>query len=321
MDIIKKHNINEAVVLSIDFAKAFDTLSHEYIVDFLTHLGFPKSLINFQKIRFKNTKGSLKDYPTDDMFFSITRGVPQGSALSGYLFILCLTPLFYQIEMCKNIKPIEVDLKYLYLDRKLAFPKTVAFADDLNILMTLSQQNNEVLEIETLKEIFKQFEEMTTLSVNLEKTLAFTSINNQILDLVQEKYKIKNETNNVIRLLGHIFKPSDHLNSKHILEKIHQKINLSIMGLKEVELQGRYILTNTFLSSQLNYHITQLNKLFIKDTIIMQKLINNFIKAPYSNNSKYKPISKGGAQVPNIFNIIQAGKIASFKSYLHSKFN
>ena len=120
--------------------------------------------------------------------------------------------------------------------------------------------------------------------------------------------------------MGHTFKPSDHLNSKHILEKIHQKTNLAIIGLKKVEMQGRYLLTNTFLSSQLNYHITQINRIFRKDTDSMQKLINNFIKAPYSNYSKYKPFNKGGAQVPNVFNIIQAGKIASFKSYLHSKF-
>ena len=123
-----------------------------FITDFLTHIGLPESLVNFMQMRFKQTKGYLKDYPTDDMQFNITRGVPQGSALSGYLFILCLTPLFYLIEMNQNIQPIEVNLNYLHIKRNFTFPKTVAFADDLNILLTLNKQEDNVPEIEALKE-------------------------------------------------------------------------------------------------------------------------------------------------------------------------
>ena len=222
------------------------------------------------------------------------------------------------IQADENIKPIEINLDYLGTSDKITLPKVAAFADDLNIITKLSEDNGKIVEIESLKLIFKNFEELTGLSVNLDQTFAFSSINSKLLKMTQDTYKIKNESDNLIRILGHIFKPTDHLNSKPILQKIHQKLTLATIGLKNVPLQGRYLLTNTFITSQATFHITQINKVFKKDTKEMQRLINRYIKAPYSNDSKYKPFSKGGSNVPNLFNIIQAGKITSYKSYLHS---
>ena len=97
LDLIKKHKINNAAVLSIDFGKAFDGFSHIYILDFLSYIGLPEDIINFIRKLFKTTSGFLKNYQIEDLVFYIKRGIPQGSALSGYIFILCLTPLLHLI--------------------------------------------------------------------------------------------------------------------------------------------------------------------------------------------------------------------------------
>ena len=320
LDLIKKHNIKNAVILSIDFAKAFDSLNHNYVLDFLSYIGLPKNITAFMRKRFQNTQGFLKDYQVDSNFFCIKKGIPQGSALSGYIFILCLAPLLHLIEESSRIKQIEIDLHYLGSKNKISIPKVSAFADDLNIIMTVNEQNGVIPEIEELKHIFKLFEEISSLAVNLDKTFSFSSTESNLLEYIEKKYKIKNESKNNIRLLGHLFCPSNHMDSKTVIAKIKQNIITSIAGLRSVPTQGRYILTNTFITSQINFHITQINKIYKRDVEETQRIVNRFIKSPFSNTAKYKPLDKGGAAVPNIYNIIEAGKVASYKSYIHSKY-
>ena len=195
LDIIRNHKLENAAIISVDFAKAFDSLSHGYILDFLQILGFPDTLIKFFQTRFMKTRGTLKDYLVDqtNYFFQISKGIPQGSALSGFIFILCLTPLLHMIEATNIIKPIEIDLQYMsYADQKLTFPKFSAFADDVNILVTIHKQGDSVPEIEALKEIFNKFQELSSLSVNFDKTFSFSSIDNKLLDYIETKYQIKN---------------------------------------------------------------------------------------------------------------------------------
>ena len=269
------------------------------------------------------TKGTLKDYLVDQInfYFQISKGIPQGSALSGFIFILCLTPLLHMINASKKIKPIEIEFQYMnYPNEKLTFPKISAFADDVNILATITKQGELVPEIDELKDIFNEFKQLSSLSVNLDKTFSFSSIKNEVLDFIETNYMIKNETKSQIRMLGHVFKPIDHLNSKPILSKIEQSIIAATTGLKKVPTQGRYILTSMFLSSQINYHIYQVNNIYKRETDNTQQIINRFIKAPFTARAKYKAINKGGAEVPNVLNIIGAGKVVSFKSYMPSKY-
>ena len=141
LDIIKKHKINNAIVMSIDFSKAFDSLDHEYIIEFLSYVGFPDRFTGFLKTRFQCTEGILKDYQTNKPPFKITRGIPQGSALSGFLFTLCISTLLHQIEQNKLIQGIQVDLRKIKPDLTLRLPKLGAFADDLNIIMTVTKKN------------------------------------------------------------------------------------------------------------------------------------------------------------------------------------
>ena len=187
----------------------------------------------------------------------------------------------------------------------MSLPKVSAFADDLNIIMKINKQSDgRIPEIEALKNIFKLFEEISSLSVNLDKTFSFSSTENGLLDYIEEQYKIKNESKNNIRLLGHHFCPRNHMDSRPVLAKVKQSIITSISGLKNVPTQGRYILTSTFVFSQFNFHTMQINKIYKKDVAETQKITNRFLKAPFYGSAKFKPLDKGGAAVPNIFNII-----------------
>ena len=130
--------------------------------------------------------------------------------------------------------------------------------------LTHNDDNNNIIEIQELKKIVNSFQGTSTLGVNFEKTVVFSSIDNKALDTMQQTYDIKNVSKEEIRILGHIIKPIDHFNSKLIIKKIWQNITLAVSGLKKVQVQGRYLLKNTFLSSQVTYHCPQLKIVYKK---------------------------------------------------------
>ena len=97
----------------------------------------------------------MKDYQIEDIVFYIKRGIPQGSALSGYIFILCLTPLLHLIQVNDKIEHIKFDKNYLGTNAMLSLPKVSAFADDLDVIMKINKLSNGLIpEIEELKKHF-----------------------------------------------------------------------------------------------------------------------------------------------------------------------
>ena len=320
LDLIKKTKNDNACIISIDFSKAFDSISHRFIIDYLDFLGFPKQILLFLEKRFSQTTGQLKDYESSTTQFLIEKGILQGSALSGFLFILCLNPLLHSIEKDTNITPIQINLNSLGLkkDHLIKLPVTSAFADDVNLILNIDFEQQTSPQIEAILEKLDQFKKITGLNVNLTKTFAYTSAHTKTIEQLSKLYQIENKSKEIIRVLGHHFIPQQHLNSIHQLNRITASLAKQTQMLNKAPLQGRYIITNTFLSTKINFHTTQLNHIYKKDTKRAQQIINNYIKAPYTGNSKYQTFAKGGAQVNNLDILIATGKLNSYRSYMHS---
>ena len=80
----------DASILFVDFAKAFDSIHREKMEQILLAYGQPKETVAAIMMLYKNTKVKFRspDGDTDD--FDIVAGVLQGNTLASYLFIICL---------------------------------------------------------------------------------------------------------------------------------------------------------------------------------------------------------------------------------------
>ena len=106
----------------IDFKKAFDTVSRNFLFKTLQAFGFGYSFIRWIHTFYKNISSCVLNNGFSTAPFSVERGVRQRDPLSPYLFIIVLETLCISIRRSKDIQGITVDAEEIKLG---------LFADDL----------------------------------------------------------------------------------------------------------------------------------------------------------------------------------------------
>ena len=87
----KLSNYNkEAVIIFIDFRKAFDSINRDKMFQILEAYGVPLAVVNAIKIMYHNTSAIVITPEGETDPFSINTGVLQGDPLAPFLFIVCL---------------------------------------------------------------------------------------------------------------------------------------------------------------------------------------------------------------------------------------
>ena len=85
---VKSKNLN-AVLLFIDFSKAFDTVNRLKLMEIHLAYGIPAETVNAITMLYKESKAMVRSADGDIEFFDIVAGVLQGNTLAPFLFIIC----------------------------------------------------------------------------------------------------------------------------------------------------------------------------------------------------------------------------------------
>merc|ERR1711895_105069 len=93
----------EAFILLVDFQKAFDSISHEYIDSVRKIYGFGESIRKWIRIFFNKREAVilLGGHLSEKIF--LRQGVPQGDVISPYIFLMVVEFLSIKINYTKNL--------------------------------------------------------------------------------------------------------------------------------------------------------------------------------------------------------------------------
>ena len=163
-----KNNNTPTYLTSLDFTKAFDSLSHKSISQALSFFNFPENFIKIIETWLSNRKAAvILGHNKLSEFFPIRCGIPQGDPLSGYIFIIVIELLIIKLNSFPDLKTTAT----LAGGTPPLF--TEGFADDL---LNFIRCSAEALNI--YKQIVMTFGNATNLKLNLLKTKTMIIGNN-----------------------------------------------------------------------------------------------------------------------------------------------
>ena len=91
-------------IIAYDFAKAFDRLRHDVIVERMMECGMPNELISWIANYLNDRKQCVKIGTICSKYCRVTSGVPQGSILGPFLFSIVMGSLNISLKDCCVIK-------------------------------------------------------------------------------------------------------------------------------------------------------------------------------------------------------------------------
>ena len=251
-----------ALILCIDFRKAFDSLDHTFMHNTLALLGFGPDILTWIKLFFTNRDAQILmgGYMSDQIHLS--QGVPQGDVISPYIFILMVEILLIKINHTKNIKGIT----YAQTESR-----SETFADDTTIFIERNEHN-----LRHTTKYITQFHKISGLACNLDKTVVIpigtnTNINDKLCPDLGMQW------NDSFTILGfHVDSKLQKLDINFQLVKNKIKNIISTWKPYNLSLRGRITIAKVKLVSQITYIATVLdiNYTFLDE---IQELINNFV--------------------------------------------
>ena len=281
-----------ALLIAIDFEKAFDCLDWNFLQSCMTRFGFPNVILNWVKTLYTDIKSCVINNGSLSEYFPIERGVRQGCPLSPYLFIIAVEILAIAIRDNKNINGIA----FGNIEQKIS-----QYADDTCLTIHLCQESL----IQTF-DIFNRFGKDSGLKINYDKTeiLRIGSIRHSNCRLYTKE--IVSWTNDPIAVLGIKISATDDCEKLNIHPLMSKMDNIiKVWSWRRLTLFGKVTIINTLLISQLVYRLTVLPR---PSDATMKKIDKTLFDYMW-NNKPHKIAKKvisnfphlGGIKMPNIY--------------------
>ena len=225
-----------ALLLLIDFSKAFDMVDHDIMIDKLEHYGIRGTANKWFKSYLAQRKQFVSIQGESSGKLPLKYSVPQGSILGPLLFIIYINDI-------PNINK---------------FAKFILYADDANIIITGSHVSEIAVIYEELVSNLVKWVSANALALNIKKTnyMLFTRARNTSFDSF--KPKLANapiERSSVARFLGVLV--DDKLTWSNQIAAIKTKMSRFIGTVYKLKsmlpLTARLTIYNSLVQSHLNF--------------------------------------------------------------------
>ena len=291
------------ILLSVDFEKAFDSVSWKFLAKCLEAFNFGPKFRSYVQTLYHDISATVLNNGHTSQWFRLERGVRQGCPLSPYLFILLAETLSCKIRENEAIKGISLN------DCEI---KITQMADDTTCFA------KDKISLKNLIDVFKNFEICSGLKINLDKTKAKAlgpepepSNKPFSLDWVSDPIHTLGVT-----LSGN---QEDHyiLNFKKRLKNM--KNLLSTWKCRSLSIKGKITVINTLAISPLLYLA---NVIYVPPQVIaeVKDIIVDFLwdgKPPkIAYNVLIQSIKKGGVKLIDFESKVKALKIGYVKRLL-----
>lgn len=136
----RDRNIRLAV-LNLDFEKAFDRVSHQYLLQVLQKMGLPGRFVAWVELLYRGITSRFLVNGHLTKAVDVSCGVRQGCPLSPLLYVACIEPLAQALRKDKWIRGLTIP------GTGGLTAKTVLYMDDVNLLCTDILSINKTMEL------------------------------------------------------------------------------------------------------------------------------------------------------------------------------
>ena len=258
------HNI-DAVIISVDFLKAFDRVHYDSMLDILTLYNFGPYFISWVKLLFTsfNLRTSNAGFTSEP--FIPTRGLFQGNPIASFLFVIIVEILAIMLRENENIDTIVIrKIRYLLSQ----------FADDLDLFTRFNSKS-----INAVFHTLENFERISGMKVNFDKTTIYRigSVRGTNAKFYTRK-KIAWSSGSINMLgiwVNSQLSELEGLNYQDLLEKSSSiTYNWRNRGLS---LMDKIVIINSLIYSLFVYRMNVLPKISIKSRNDFNDIVNKFI--------------------------------------------
>lgn len=257
LDYCKERNIN-ACLLTLDQAKAFDRVDHNYLFSILKAFGFGPDIITWVQLLYNKVNSCVFVNGFLTEAFEVTRSMRQGCGLSPLLYVLCIEALALKIRSNMLYKGIPLPGGHNIL-------KIILHADDTTLFAIDNDSFKAALRI------FATFSRVSGASLNMDKS--------KLMVIGQDLYNVYNLPNvakvDSVKICGVIFGSNNcHLNQEALYAKLQKAI--TFFKTKGLTYYSKVTLLNVVLLSKLLYvgSVIVFDKKFLK---MVNKLLFNYL--------------------------------------------
>ena len=254
----------EALLISVDFYKCFDTLEFSAIKGAMKFFNFGEYFIKMVFTLYNSFESTILYSGNLSEYFTPSRGIHQGCPISGYLYILVAEVLAINVKNNPDIKGIPI----IGSDK----PEVITqYVDDMYLLSLFDKSS-----LEAMTRELEKFHDNTGLRVNYDKTTIF-----RIGALKHSNRKFRTSANfkwaNAdINVLGIVLDDESINRNYHTIIQKMSTIT-QIWSQRNLSLKGKVTVLNNLVGSLLVYQMQMLPMISNIDLAKINRILEDFI--------------------------------------------